>query len=95
MKYATVVSTTVEAIGYDEATNTLSVLFLKNKSAYFYAGVPKEVFDLFLAAESKGTFFNQAVKGSYVYFKLEQVELFPEGTLDTVKTIQECVNKMM
>jgi len=91
MQYVPVTSTSIEAIGYNAPTSILSVIFLKNKSVYFYPGVPADVFDAFLAAESKGTYLAAAIKGKYSYFKLEDVELFPKGTLDKIKAAQQAV----
>lgn len=94
MQYVSVVSSSIEAIGYDASTSVLSIIFIKNKSVYFYSGVPTEVHDAFMAAESKGTFLAAEIKGKYSYFKLEDVELFPKGTIDTIKAVQEVMAKL-
>ena len=84
MKLIPIESSIIESIGYDAETNILAVIFLKNRSVYFYPGVPQEVYDNFLAAESKGSYFNEKIKGAYSYFKLEGVQL-DSPVLDAVK----------
>jgi len=91
MQYIPVTSTSIKAIGYDGATSILSIAFLKDRSVYFYPGVPSEVFDGFMAAESKGTFLAAKIKDKYLYFKLEDVELFPKGTIEKIKAAQAAV----
>lgn len=89
MKFIPVESSSIGAISYDEETNMLAVMFSSNKSLYFYAGVPKDVYDKFIEAESKGSYLNAEIKGSYVYFKLEDVEIYPEGTTDALKVFYD------
>lgn len=66
MKMHPVESSMIGAIGYDEATRTLHILFNSGKT-YAYADVPAEVFAAFLAAESKGVFFRSEIDGCYDY----------------------------
>ncbi len=61
-----VVSSSIAAIGYESGTNTLEVEF-SSGSVYEYLGVPQEVYDAFLAAESPGRYFAANIKGSYTY----------------------------
>jgi len=56
-------STQIKSIGFDQTTNTLEVEFAKGGAVYQYKDVTRETFDLFLAAESKGRFFGQAIRG--------------------------------
>ena len=58
-------SSFVDAIAHDENDDTLYVT-LKHGS-YAYNGVPKHVFEDFLSASSKGTFFNMKVKDVYSF----------------------------
>ena len=62
-----VVSSQLAMIGYDPEVQTLAVAFPKGRSSvgsvYLYFGVPKTCFDAFLAAESKGTYFGENIKG--------------------------------
>lgn len=58
-------SSQIHAIGYDEAQRTLAIQF-KNKngvgSLYHYENVPPEMHQEFMAADSKGRFFQQKIK---------------------------------
>lgn len=65
LKWNTVDSSFVEAIAYDEPENELYVTL--THGSYVYQGVPSHVFDDFLKAESKGTFFNMRVKDVYAF----------------------------
>lgn len=62
-------STLVQAVGYDSATQTLTVKLVTDGSVYEYFGVPQEVYDQFLAAESKGNFFAKNIKNVYKFQK--------------------------
>jgi len=93
MKYISVSSTNLSDIGHDPVTHTLSVVF-KGRTAYFYPGVPVEVFDRFVAAESKGRFFNAEVKDKYASFTLEDIELFPAGTQAALTEAHDAVSKL-
>lgn len=57
-------STSLESIGYDSAEQKLEVEF-KHGAVYAYLEVPGEVFEAFIAADSKGTFFNSDIKPRY------------------------------
>jgi len=59
-----VTSSSLASIGYSPTQALLEIEF-RHGAVYRYLGVPTHVFDAFLAAESKGTFFNQAVKDRY------------------------------
>ncbi len=60
-----VTSSQIHAVGYDEPTKTLTVQF-KSKggpgSTYTYSGVPAEVHQGLMGAESKGKFFGERIK---------------------------------
>lgn len=58
------VSRSVRAIGYDARGGRLTVVF-RNGYRYVFFGVPAAVFEAFLAAPSKGRFFNWRVRGRY------------------------------
>jgi len=61
-------STNVQAIGYDDATQDLHVQFVDGGS-YIYHQVPRNIFDAFMGAPSKGSFFNREVRGIYQFTK--------------------------
>lgn len=64
-----VVSSDIASIGYDEDAQTLLVEFIKTGD-YVYHGVPREIFDAFLEADSKGKFLAQNIKGQFDFSKL-------------------------
>lgn len=62
-------SSNIAEIGYDPDSATLEVLF-NNESLYQYFDVPETVYEEFLAADSKGKYFNANIRNSYRYDKL-------------------------
>jgi len=63
-KMMAVKSSNLNAIGYDQETETLVVEF-KGGGRYAYSDVPAEVFMAFQDADSAGKFFHREVKGQY------------------------------
>lgn len=64
------------AYRYDAVTQTLDVQFPKAKPGEFYRyyNVPKETFDAFKAAESKGKYFIANIrKGDFEFEKMKEV----------------------
>ena len=61
-------SSNIESIGYDEDAQELHVQFLST-GLYVYSGVPREVFDGFMNASSKGSFLNREIKAVYHFEK--------------------------
>lgn len=59
-----VMSSNLEAVGYDDATSTLAVQF-KNGSTYRYDAVPLDVFQQLLTAPSVGAFYSSSIRGKY------------------------------
>jgi hypothetical protein len=57
-------SSWVAAIGYEEKAHEVHVALIEGR-AYAYESVSSDVWELFLAAESKGTFVNQVLKPRY------------------------------
>ena len=62
-------SSQIHSIGYDPETQTLAIRFTRGYgenrgpgSLYHYSNVPQDVYDAFLAAESKGKYFGQHIK---------------------------------
>ena len=47
----------------------LRITFISGR-VYAYSGVPQSIYDAFLAAPSKGTFFNIAIRGRYHFREL-------------------------
>jgi hypothetical protein len=69
MNLISVQSRSLQAVGYDELRRALFIRFITGK-LYRYSGVPRTAFDALLAAPSKGTFFNEEIRGRYSYEKL-------------------------
>ncbi|MEA2880614.1 MAG: hypothetical protein QOF14_5810 [Hyphomicrobiales bacterium] len=61
MEYITVSSTSISAVGYDDASNTLGIRFI-NGTEYHYFGVPQDVFEGAKSAPSVGRYVDQYVK---------------------------------
>jgi KTSC domain len=62
-------STAVYAFGYDDEQHTLDVVFYRS-GVYRYFDVPRDIFDNWLTAESKGRYLRQAVIGNFSYERL-------------------------
>lgn len=66
MDRISVTSSSIASAGYSPETSTLEVEY-RNGSVYQYFAVPKSVFESLLAAESKGTFVSERIRGHYPY----------------------------
>ena len=62
-------SSWVAAIGYDEVDEEIFVDLIDG-GRYAYVGVPATVWREFAAADSKGTFINEALKPRYDFRRL-------------------------
>jgi hypothetical protein len=58
-------SESIRAIGYDEHRELLWVEFRSRPGGYVYSGVPHDVFDELMQAESLGGYVNEAIKSNY------------------------------
>lgn len=67
MNVIAVESTTLAALAYDHASQTLQLEF-RNRTIYRYFGVPAEVHQALLLASSKGSYFNRVVRGNFPYY---------------------------
>lgn len=68
MEFAKVRSSTISAVGYDEATKVLGVKF-RNGSEYHYLGVPKALFEALMSASSAGNYLNKYIKDTGYQFR--------------------------
>ena len=59
-------STLLQAIAYDSAATLLKMQF-HDGSVYRYLGVPAQIYNDLLKADSKGTFFNQRIRGQFPF----------------------------
>jgi lysyl-tRNA synthetase class 2 len=62
-------SSAVRRIEYDAAARTLFVIF-DDGDQYAYFGVGPELYEAFLAAESKGRFFQAQVRDRFVHHRI-------------------------
>jgi hypothetical protein len=62
-------SSSIAAAGYDRAQEILRIRYVGGP-AYDYLAVPPNVFDDFLAAESKGRFVNCRIKPYYRFMRV-------------------------
>ena len=70
MKRKLVESSNLRSVGYDEFLLVLEIEFNSN-AVYRYYGVPSEVHDELINAESVGKYFNANVKSKYNFLKVE------------------------
>lgn len=64
-----VLSEVIRKVAYDEEAQRLYVTFV-NRQTYCYSGVLPGTFAQFLAARSKGEYFNIAIRGNYAFHKV-------------------------
>lgn len=64
MNFTPVTSSNIKGITYDSVANTLYVQF-KTDRVYSYVGVAPDMYDEFLASESKGKFFHANIRNTY------------------------------
>jgi len=65
----TVESSVIASVGYDRERRDMMVEF-KTGELYLYQGVPPIVYEKFLEAESKGSFFNSNIKSMFMSSKM-------------------------
>jgi len=66
MRVATVESSTLAVVAYDEARELLQLQFL-SRAIYQYLNVPAAVHQALLDAPSKGRYFNDAIRSRFPY----------------------------
>lgn len=69
MRVATVESSTLLTVAYDEARELLQLGFCRG-AVYQYFGVPAVVHQALLSATSKGRYFNHAIRGQFPYRRI-------------------------
>lgn len=73
MRVATVESTTLATVGYDETRKLLQLEFCSG-AVYLYFGVPGAVRQKLLEAPWKGGYFNEALRGRYPFRQMLDVD---------------------
>lgn len=69
MRVAAVESTTLATVAYDGVRELLQLEFCSRR-VYQYFGVPTAVHQALLLAPSKGGYFNQAIRGRFLYRRI-------------------------
>ncbi len=69
MNWLAVDSTNLEAIKYDHNRRILHIKF-RNGSEYEFSNLPQKVYEGLLKSDSKGSYFQQYIKGYYLYKRL-------------------------
>jgi hypothetical protein len=70
-KLIPVESSMIQAVGYDAKTRQLEVLFNSGQT-YCYEGVPQEVYDGLMAADSKGQYMRAAIIDVYPDYRVSR-----------------------
>jgi hypothetical protein len=78
MRVASVESTTLAAVGYDENLKRLQLEFC-SRAVYLYFGVPATVYQALLGAASKGRYFNGTIRGRYPYRQMLSSNPVPQS----------------
>jgi hypothetical protein len=66
MREGVMPSTVIRDFDYDADICELEITFVTGR-VYVYSAVPEDVFEDFLAASSKGEFFNAHIRNAYAY----------------------------
>lgn len=69
MKITSVESSTLATVGYEENGELLQLEF-RSRAIYCYFAVPAAVHQTLLGAMSKGSYFNQAIRGRYRFVRV-------------------------
>jgi hypothetical protein len=65
-------STAIRFISYDAQQRELFVTFVPTGKTYSYSDVPEEIYREFLAAGSRGQFFNFNIRDRYPYREIKR-----------------------
>lgn len=66
MRLTFVESSLIQAVGYEAERRLLEIAFTSGR-VYWYADVPREIYDGLLAAQSKGEYFLAHIRDVYAY----------------------------
>ncbi|MDB5733746.1 MAG: hypothetical protein JWP16_771 [Alphaproteobacteria bacterium] len=58
-------SSALEQVAYDPAAHTLHATFRDSGRTYIYRGVPQEIYDGLIFADSIGSFFNAYIRDCF------------------------------
>jgi len=71
MNVIAVESSTLATVAYDSTRELLQLEF-NSHAIYHYLGVPLTAFEALLRAPSKGSYFNQAIRGKFRYSRISE-----------------------
>jgi hypothetical protein len=74
MNVIAVESSTLATIAYDRTRELLQLEF-HSRTFYQYFGVPPTAHEALLRAPSKGTYFNQAIRGKFPYRRISEPDM--------------------
>lgn len=63
-------SSAIDEVAYDYVTKICTIKFLESQSEYSYFSIDEETVNRFINSASIGKFFNQEIKGNYIYWRL-------------------------
>jgi len=63
-------SSSISEVTYQPKSSNLYVTFKRDNKTYQYEGVPQDVYEEFMKADSKGIFFNYIIAPNYPFRKL-------------------------
>ena len=63
-------STVISNFFYNESSRTLKIVFVSGM-IYEYKNVPVKIYEAMKMSGSKGTYFNELIKGKYEFEKVE------------------------
>jgi len=64
-KWIPINSSFIKAVAYYEPLEMFEIVMKRDNKLYMHQPVPKKVFDDFMAAESKGRFYNEVIRKKY------------------------------
>ena len=73
MKITPVESSTLATVGYDVGGELLQLEF-RSRALYRYFAVPAAVHEALVAATSKGSYFNRAIRGQYRFVRVDRLQ---------------------
>jgi outer membrane lipoprotein-sorting protein len=58
-------STVFSSVGYDAEAQALTLVFRENGRTYVYSGIPAEMGEAFINADSLGTYYHENIRGKF------------------------------
>jgi len=65
-------SSALERVSYDERAHTLRATFRASGRTYIYHGVPQEIYDGLIFADSLGAYFNAHIRDRYDFEEINR-----------------------